>query len=91
MESYSLDILDFGKTEQTVQGGSEQNITMTMQDDVEAYWTVSNVYDFRNGVKTDGSNAYALNKEAGVYREMSGSLTIWDIERVGRIALNPFK
>ncbi len=90
LESYCLDILDFGKTEQTVKGGSEKNITMVMQDEVESYFTVSNAYDFESGIKKDGSNAYTLGKECGVFRELSGSLAIWDIERVGRIALNPF-
>lgn len=90
LESYALDIFDFGVTEQNVLGASNDNITMVMQDSVEEFYTVSNVYDFASGAITDGSNAYSNNKEAGVYRAMSGSLCIWDVERVGRIALNPF-
>jgi hypothetical protein len=90
IESYAMDIFDFGVTEQKASdAGREENITMVMQDGVESYFTVSNVYDFETGAIKDGGNAYANNKEAGIYREMSGSLCTWDVSRVGRIEFVP--
>lgn len=79
MESYSMDIFDFGQTDQkAIDANNPENMTMIMQDGVESYFTVSNVYDFTTGAITDGSNAYSNSKELGIYRELSGSLGIWD-------------
>lgn len=89
-ESFNMDIFDFGATDQKAFDASRsENMTMIMQDGVESYFTVSNVYDFETGAIKDGSNAYSNNKELGIYREISGSLGIWDISRVGRISFNP--
>ncbi len=90
LESYALDIFDFGATDQNATGSTGENITMVMQDGVESYHTVCGVYDFETGARKDGSNTYTNSKETGIYREISGSLSIWDIERCGRIALNPY-
>lgn len=88
LESFNYDIFDFGSTDQkAVDANRRENITMVKQDGVESYYTVSNVYDFRTGAIKDGSNAYSNNKECGIYREMSGSLCVWDVTRVGRIEL----
>lgn len=90
IESYAMDIFDFGVTEQKANDASrDENITMVMQDGVESYFTVCNVYDFQTGAKKDGSNASGHSKECGVYRELSGSLCVWDVTRVGRIAFVP--
>lgn len=90
IESYAMDIFDFGVTEQkAADAARDENITMVMQDGVESYFTVSNVYDFNTGAIKDGSNAYAHNKELGIYRELSGSLCVWDVTRVGRIEYVP--
>lgn len=90
IESYAMDIFDFGMTEQKARDAArEENITMVMQDGVESYFTVSNVYDFETGAIKDGGNAYGHNKELGVYRELSGSLCVWDVTRIGRIAFIP--
>ena len=90
IESYAMDIFDFGVTEQKASDAARnENITMVMQDGIESYFTVSNVYDFRTGVITDGGNAYSHNKEGGIYREMSGSLCVWDVTRIGRIEYVP--
>lgn len=79
LESFAMDIFDFGVTDQTPNdAGSQNNITMVMQDGVESYFSVSNVYNFETGAIKDGSNAYSNNKELGIYREMSGSLNVWD-------------
>ena len=61
-----------------------------MQDGVEEYYTVSNVYDFRTGAIKDGSNAHGHSKECGIYRTLAGSICVWDVSRVGRIEYNPF-
>lgn len=91
IESFAMDIFDFGATDQKAfDANRSENMTMVMQDGVESYFTVSNVYDFATGAKTDGSNAYSNNKELGIYRETSGGLCIWDISRVGRVAYEPY-
>lgn len=82
IESYAIDIFDFGVTEQKAAGARDQNMTMVMQDGVESYYTVSNVYDFESGAEKSGANVYGNNKELGCYREMSGSLCVWDVTRV---------
>lgn len=83
IESFAMDIFDFGVTNQKASDAAgEKNITMVMQDGVELYATVSNVYDFETGAIKDGSNAGAFSKELGIYREMSGSLCCWDTTRV---------
>lgn len=90
VESYAMDIFDFGTSEQKANDAArDENITMVMQDGVESYYSVSNVYNFETGAIKDGSNAYSNNKELGIYREMSGSLCVWDVTRVGRIAFVP--
>lgn len=91
LESFAMDIFDFGTTEQKARDASrEENITMVLQDGVESYFTVSNVYDFESGAEKSGGNVYVNNKELGIYREMSGSLCVWDVTRIGRIYFNPF-
>lgn len=91
LESFAMDIFDFGTTEQKARDAArEENITMVMQDGVESYFTVCNVYDFESGAEKSGANVYGHNKECGVYREMSGSLCVWDVTRIGRIFFNPF-
>ena len=90
IESYSMDIFDFGQTDQKAIGASRsENMTMVMQDGVESYYTVSNVYNFETGAINDGSNAYSNNKELSINREMSGSLCTWDASRIGRIEFRP--
>lgn len=91
LESYAMDIFDFGYTDQKASGARDENITMVMQDGVEEYYSVSNVYDIRTGAITDGSNAYSNNKLAGIYRTVAGSLCIWDTSRVGRVEYNPYQ
>lgn len=90
LESYAMDIFDFGATEQTASGAREENITMVMQDGVEEYYTVCNVYDFETGAEKSGGNTFGNSKECGIYRAMSGSLCIWDASRIGRIEFNPY-
>jgi len=89
IESYSMDIFDFGQTDQRAINANPENMTMVMQDGVESYFTVSNAYDFNTGAIKDGSNAYSNSKELGIYRELSGSLCVWDVSRVGRIEFRP--
>lgn len=92
LESFSMDIFDFGETDQKAQDASmAKNMCMVMQDGVDAYWHVSNVYDFGTGAIKDGGNAYSNNKDLGIYREMSGGLAVWDVSRIGRISYNPYQ
>lgn len=91
LESFAMDIFDFGATDQKAfDASSPENITMVMQDGVEEYYHVSNVYDFETGAIKDGSNARSNNKELGIYRAMSGGLCVWDVTRVGRLEFNPY-
>lgn len=90
LESFAMDIFDFGHTDQKAEGARRpENITCVMQDGVESYYTVCNVYDFKTGAIKDGGNAYGNNKECGIYREVSGSLCVWDVTRVGRLEFVP--
>jgi len=90
VESYCMDIFDFGSTDQkALDATGGQNICAVMQDGVESYFTVSNVYNFETGAVKDGSNVYSPNKESGIYRELSRSLCVWDVTRVGRLEFNP--
>ncbi len=89
LESFQIDILEFGKTENAAQGSTGENITMVMQHGVDAYWSTCNVVDIRKGPITDGSNAYGNNKRCGIYRELAGSLAVWDSSAVGRIEWIP--
>ena len=89
-ESFCINVYDFGKTNYAGQGARGENMTMIYQDGVESFYTVSNVYDFTTGAEKSGGNVHTNSKELGVYREMSGSLGVWDTERIGRIEFNPF-
>jgi hypothetical protein len=92
VESFAFDIFDFGATDQKAfDAGRPENITCVMQDGVESYFTVSNVYDFETGAEKSGGNVYSNNKELGVYRETSGGLCVWDVSRVGRIEYAPYQ
>ena len=90
LESFAMDIFDFGQTEQKATGAGEENLTMVMQDGVEEYYMISGVYDMETGAVKDGSNVYVNNKECGIYRALSGSLCCWDVTRVGRMQFNPY-
>ena len=90
-ESFTLDIFDFGETDQKAQDANmAKNMCMVMQDGVEAYWHVSNVYDFNTGAIKDGSNANGMNKDCGIFVEKSGSLCVFDASRIGAIVYNPY-
>jgi hypothetical protein len=91
VESYAMDIFDFGATDQKAMDSTrEENISCVMQDGVESFFAVSNVYDFETGAEKNGGNVYSLNKESGMYRETSGGMAIWDITRCGRIEYQPY-
>lgn len=91
VESFAFDIFDFGATDQkAVDASRPENITCVMQNGVEAYWSVSGVYDFMTGAEKSGNNTHTNSKELGIYRETSGGLCIWDVSRVGRIEYAPY-
>lgn len=89
LESYAIDIYDFGATNYKAKGTTRsENMTMVYQDGVESFYTVSNVYDFTTGAEKSGGNVSSNSKELGIYREMSGSLCVWDTSRIGRVQMN---
>jgi hypothetical protein len=85
LESFQIDILDFGKTEDAAENSNGKNITMVMEDNIDYYFSVSNAIDFKNGVVKNGENVYKFGKTHSIYREMSGSLAVWDTSAIGRI------
>lgn len=88
--SYTMDIFDFGVTDQTPQGAStSQNMTMVYQDQVEEYSRVKGLYNFETGAINDGSYADSSSKELEIRRACSGSLGIFDVSRIGRIEFVP--
>jgi hypothetical protein len=88
--SYTMDIFDFGVTDQTPLGAStHSNITMVYQDGVEEYTTYQGLYDFQTGAIKDGSRVQSTSKEVEIRRATSGSLGIFDVSRIGRIAFDP--
>lgn len=89
IESFCYDIFDFGGTDQKAQNAGPENITMVMEKDAEYYYTVSNAFNFDTGAIQDGGNAYGNNKQLGIYREINGSLCVWDTSRIGRMEFNP--
>jgi hypothetical protein len=91
LESFNMDVFDFGATDQKANGAKASNITCVQQGGAEEFYTVSNVYDFSTGAITDGSNARSNNKKLGIYRATSGGLCIWDTTRVGRIIYKPYE
>lgn len=92
LESFAMDIFDFGDTKQKAMDAiNSKNVTMVMQDGVESYFTVSNVYNFETGAVKDGSNVAMNSKELGIYREIPGGLCVWDTTRIGRIQFNALK
>jgi hypothetical protein len=89
LESFQIDILEFGQTENAAENSNGNNICMVMEDNIDYYFSVANAIDFKNGIVKDGSNAYKFGKTLSIYREMSGSLNIWDTSAVGRIEWVP--
>lgn len=82
-ESFTFDILDLGNTDAAPsRASSRSNIAMVYEADYESYFQISNIYDLMTGSIKDGGNAFAMNKEAGIYRESSCSLAIWDTSRI---------
>jgi len=86
LESFQMDIFDFGHTDASPSGAPAENITMVMQDGVEEYYQVGGVYDIRTGAPVDGSMRPTHSKRVSIHRTCAGSLAVWDTSRVGRIA-----
>ena len=89
LESYQIDILDFGQTEDADELSNKKNICMVMEDGIDYYFSVGNAIDWKKGVVNTGENVYNFNKNFGIYREMSGSLCVWDASAIGRIEWVP--
>jgi hypothetical protein len=85
LESFQIDILEFGKTEDAAENSTGQNITMVVEDNMDYYFSVANAIDFKKGVVRNGENVYRFGKNLEIYRELSGSLAVWDAAAVGRI------
>ncbi len=82
-ESFTFDVLDLGNTDAAPSGArTRSNISMVYEDAYESYFMVSNVYDIMNGAKKSGETVAVLDKEAGIYRESSCALAVWDTSRI---------
>ena len=86
-ESFNIDILEFGKTENAAENASGENITMVMEDMADYYYSVSNAINFKDGIVKDGSNIFKNGKNLEIHRELSGSLAVWDSASIGRIEI----
>ena len=86
-ESFNIDVLNFGRTENAAENSSGENICMVMEDQSDYYYSVANAIDSKNGIVRDGSNVYKNGKTLEIKRELSGSLAIWDVSSVGRILM----
>ena len=84
-ESFNIDIMEFGKTEDAAENSAGENICMVMEDNIDYYFSVANAIDWKNGTIKDGSNVRKFGKQLEIYREMSGSLGVWDVHAVGRV------
>lgn len=89
LESFQIDILDFGKTESAAENTSGENICMVREDNVDYYFSVANAIDWKRGVMKSGENVWNFGKQLEIYRELSGSLCVWDASAVGRIEWVP--
>ena len=89
VESFCYDIFDFGGTDQKAVNAGKENITMVCEEDAELFTAVAGMYNFETGAVKDGSYSPTNSRELGVYREINGSLCVWDVTRVGRIEFNP--
>jgi len=82
-ESFTFDVLDLGNTDAAPSGArTRSNIAMVYEDAYESYFMVSNVYDIMSGAKKSGETVAVLDKEAGIYRESSCALAVWDTSRI---------
>ena len=84
LESFQIDILDFGKTEDKAENTSGTNITMVTEDMADYYYSIGNAITL-DGIVKDGSNIFRENKKLTIRREKAGSLCVWDAAAVGRI------
>lgn len=85
LESFQIDILDFGDTEDALEtANNKSNITCVKEDQADYYFSVANAIQ-KGGIVTSGENVYNFGKELSIYREASGGLAIWDVDTVGRI------
>lgn len=89
LESFQIDILEFGKTEDAAENASGENIFMAVEDNVDYYFSVSNAIDWKRGVIKSGENIYRFGKNLEIYRELSGSIGVWDTGSIGRIEWIP--
>ena len=86
-ESASLDIINLGENSDAHRKArTKSNVCMVKEPAYESYFTTEGVYNLETGAVNDGSNVRNLNKEAGIYRESSAKLEIWDIGQTFRWA-----
>lgn len=82
-ESFTFDVLDLGNTDAApANARTRSNIAMVYEEAYESYFSVSNVYDIVTGAKKNGEAVAALDKDAGIYRESSCALAVWDTSRI---------
>lgn len=84
LESFNMDIFDFGGTENAPQGAPRSNMTMVKQQGVDEYYVTASIYDLYKGAPTSGE-VRTDARTTSIRRTMAGSLAVWDVSRVGRI------
>ena len=84
-ESFNMDILDFGDTEDSMEIRPTSNITMIKQANADYYFSIYNAINKYGKQVIDGSNIFRHGKDYSSHAEMSGALEIFDVSSVGRI------
>lgn len=84
-ESFNMDILDFGDTEDSMEIRPTSNITMIKQANADYYFSIYNAINKYGKQVIDGSNIFRHGKDYSIHAEMSGALEIFDVSSVGRI------
>lgn len=82
-ESFTFDVIDLGDTEAApAEARTRSNIAMVKESMKTEYFSVGNVYDIHTGAIQNGGRAASTSKLAGIYREDSCGLAVWDISRI---------
>lgn len=82
-ESFTFDVVDLADVDGAPQmAKTRSNVAMVKESMKEEYFNVGNVYDIHTGAITNGGKVASTDKMAGIYRESSCALAIWDVSRV---------
>lgn len=88
VESFCIDILDFGSAGESVPGAmSDSNIMMVQDPSAHEHYWVSGVYDPVTGAINDGGTTQNPSKECQVRIQSTCGLLVVNPDRIGRFEL----